>query len=216
VIALRRSRGTLTAVRDETASVLLRILDEREDDLNRHLRHVAGLVHEVAAEVGLIGDRLEILTRAAECHDIGKVAIPDDVLQKPGPLDEGEWHLMRQHTVIGERILAAAPSMVPVARVVRSCHERWDGLGYPDGLPGPQIPLESRLIFICDAFDAMVAGRPYREALEPERALDELCRQSGTQFDPELTEVVCETLGAAAPEPRTGPGRPKLVPATSG
>jgi len=215
VIGLRRSRGTLTAVRDETASVLLRILDEREDELNSHLRHVAGLVHEVAAEVGLTGDRLEILTRAAECHDIGKVAIPDDVLQKPGPLDEGEWELMRRHTVIGERILAAAPSMLPVARVVRSCHERWDGRGYPDGLPGPQIPVESRLIFICDAFDAMVADRPYRDALEPERALEELRRNSGSQFDPELTEVVCETVGPTAAAAR-GRRSLRLVPAISG
>jgi HD-GYP domain-containing protein (c-di-GMP phosphodiesterase class II) len=188
-------RGTLTAARDETASVLLRVLDEREEDLHRHLRQVAGLVHEVAIGIGLGGEQLEILTRAAECHDIGKVAIPDEVLRKQGPLTEDEWKVMREHTVIGERILAAAPSMVPVARIVRSCHERWDGSGYPDGLAGPQIPLASRLIFICDSFDAMVAERPYRGALSTDRALAELRRNSGTQFDPDLVDAVCETVG---------------------
>jgi HD-GYP domain-containing protein (c-di-GMP phosphodiesterase class II) len=211
MIGLRRSRGTLTAVRDETASVLLRILDEREDDLNRHLREVTALVHAVAGRVGLSGERLEILTRAAECHDIGKVAIPDEVLHKQGPLTEDEWKVMREHTVIGERILAAAPSMVPVARVVRSCHERWDGLGYPDRLPGPQIPLESRLIFICDAYDAMVANRPYRQGLSTEQALHELRRHSGTQFDPELVETFCETVGGRERLELAGQHPPALV-----
>jgi HD-GYP domain-containing protein (c-di-GMP phosphodiesterase class II) len=213
-MGIRSLPHSLSAVRDETASVLLRVMDEREDDLHRHLRHVAGLAHEVGTDLGLNGEELEILTRAAECHDIGKVAIPDDVLRKQGPLDEDEWRAMRAHTVIGERILAAAPSMVPVARIVRSCHERWDGRGYPDGLRGPQIPLASRLIFICDAFDAMVAERPYRPALSNLEALTELRRNSGTQFDPELVEAVCETVSGWEEVERTERRRPPVLAAT--
>jgi two-component system cell cycle response regulator len=188
-------RDRQASARDETTSVLLKVLDEREDDLHRHLRQVASLVQKVAPRVGLRDERLEILTKAAECHDIGKVAVPDEVLHKPGPLDPAEWHVMRSHTVIGERILAAAPSMLPVALVVRSCHERWDGHGYPDGLRGHRIPLESRVIFICDAFDAMVTDRPYSASRSREDALAELQRCGGTQFDPVLTEAVCDTLG---------------------
>ena len=96
-------------------------------------------------------------TRAAELHDIGKIAIPDSVLNKPGPLDATEWELMRSHTLIGERILGAAPALRPVAKLVRSTHERWDGGGYPDGLAGEEIPLGARIIFICDAFDVMTS-----------------------------------------------------------
>jgi HD-GYP domain-containing protein (c-di-GMP phosphodiesterase class II) len=203
--------GTQAAARDETTRVLLKVLDEREDDLPRHLRQVACLVHEVASRVGLRPERREILRRAAECHDIGKVAIPDEILHKPGPLDSAEWHVMRSHTVIGERILAAAPSMLPVALVVRSCHERWDGHGYPDGLSGHHIPLESRLIFICDAYDAMVTDRPYSDALPHEEALTELHRCAATQFDPVLTEAVCDTIGRW-----TGRHRPPVLAPMAG
>ena len=117
-----------------------------------------------------------MLRRAAELHDIGKIAIPDEILRKPGPLDEIEWELMRKHTLIGERILGASPSLAPVARLVRSSHERWDGEGYPDGLAGEDIPLGARIIFVCDAFDAMrkraslLAPRVISEAPSPRSA----------------------------------------------
>ena len=98
---------------------------------------------------------------------MGKMAIPDAILAKPGPLDELEWSFMRRHTIIGERILAAAPALVPVASLVRSSHERWDGDGYPDGMAGEEIPLGARVVCVCDAYDAMVSERPYRKALTP-------------------------------------------------
>jgi two-component system cell cycle response regulator len=126
------------------------------------------------------------------------MAIPDAVLHKPGPLTPEEMELIRRHTLIGERILDSAPAMSPVARIVRSSHERWDGAGYPDGLAGEEIPLGSRIIFICDAFDAMVSERPYREPMGADEALAELRRCAGTQFDPELTELFCEEIYPAS------------------
>ena len=105
-----------------------------------------------------------MVARAAELHDIGKIAIPDAILRKPGVLDAGEWELMRRHTLIGERILGAAPALRPVAAIVRSSHERWDGAATPMAWRARQIPLGSRIIFVCDAFDAMTSERPYRDA----------------------------------------------------
>ena len=122
----------------------------------------------------------------AELHDIGKAAIPDAILSKPGPLDEGEWAFMRRHTLIGERIVASAHALASVAKLVRSSHERWDGGGYPDGLVGEASPLGARIIFVCDAFDAMLADRPYSAPLAFEPALAELDRCAGTQFDPQV------------------------------
>ena len=107
--------------------------------------------------------------QGAELHDIGKLAVPDAILNKPGPLDEAEWAFMRRHTLVGERILAAAPALADVARLVRSSHERFDGSGYPDGLAGVSIPLGSRVIAVCDAWDAMITDRPYRRAMDARR-----------------------------------------------
>ena len=129
-----------------------------------------------------------MLARAAELHDVGKIAIPDEILHKPGPLEDSEWELMRRHTLIADRILSATPALRPVAQLVRSSHERWDGAGYPDGLSGERIPLGARIIGICDSFDAMTSQRPYQDAMSPREALAELRRCAGTQFDPGLVE----------------------------
>jgi HD-GYP domain-containing protein (c-di-GMP phosphodiesterase class II) len=124
--------------------------------------------------------------RAAQLHETGKMAIPDAILNKPGPLEEPEWEFVRQHTLIGERIIASAAALVPVARLVRSSGERWDGKGYPDSLQGEQIPLGARVVAVCDAYEAMVSERPYSVAMRPARALEELNRGAGSQFDPEV------------------------------
>jgi HD-GYP domain-containing protein (c-di-GMP phosphodiesterase class II) len=124
------------------------------------------------------------VARAAELHDIGKIAIPFSILHKAGPLNDEEWELMRRHATIGGTILGAAPALAAVADVVRASHERWDGAGYPRGLAGEDIPLTSRIVFACDAFDAMTAPRPYRKSLTEAEALEELSRCAGTQFDP--------------------------------
>jgi response regulator RpfG family c-di-GMP phosphodiesterase len=137
-------------------------------------------------------DEAECVRHAAELQDVGKVAIPDATLTKPGPLDPHEWEFIRRHTLIGERIVSAAPALVSVARLVRSSHERWDGTGYPDRLLGQEIPLGSRVVCVTDAFDAMTSQRPYSPAVSPEAALAELRRCASTQFDP----VVVEAFGA--------------------
>jgi diguanylate cyclase (GGDEF)-like protein len=178
------------ATQGQAREVLLALLGEREPDLNRHMRDVATLARAVGREMGLDAEDLDVVVRAAELHDIGKVAIPDAILDKPGPLDDDEWAFVRQHTIIGERIVSAAEALRPVGRVVRSSHERWDGGGYPDGLRGSEIPLGARIVLACDAWDAMTFDRAYRRAMPPEDAAAELRANAGTQFDPEVVTAL--------------------------
>jgi diguanylate cyclase (GGDEF)-like protein len=185
----------------QSRDVLLRSLSERQPDLHVHLRGTADLALTVGRELGMAGEELDDMAQAAELHDVGKIAIPDAILAKSGPLDETEWGFMRRHTIIGERILLAAPALRSVARLVRSSHERWDGAGYPDGLCGEEIPLGARVVAACDAFDAMTTNRPYRHRIGEPAALEELRRCAGTQFDPRVVaafaSVIERELGAA-------------------
>jgi HD-GYP domain-containing protein (c-di-GMP phosphodiesterase class II) len=139
--------------------------------------------------MGIEGSEFEDLRCAAALHDVGKVAIPDAIITKPAPLTDEEWAFMRRHTLIGERILAAAPALSGAAQLVRSSHERWDGKGYPDGLAGNEILLSSRIIAVCDAFDAMISDRPYAPSQTVVEALAELRRCAGTQFDPWIVDI---------------------------
>jgi diguanylate cyclase (GGDEF)-like protein len=183
--------------RRQACNVLLQVLREREPALHEHLHGVTALSVAVGRALGLTAEELDEIGRAAEMHDIGKLAIPDTILHKAGPLDEAEWRLMRQHTVIGDRILSVAPAMRPVARVVRSTHERFDGDGYPDRLAGEAIPLGARVIAVCDAYHAMRSARPYQEPRDDATALAELRRCAGTQFDPAVVEVFAGLLARA-------------------
>jgi two-component system cell cycle response regulator len=212
----------------QTRDVLLGVLRERHADLHAHLCDVARLARLVGVKLGMDADDLDVLTRAAELHDIGKMALPDAILDKPGPLDAEEWAFMQRHTVIGERILGAAEALRPVATIVRSSHERWDGDGYPDGLAGERIPLGARIVFVCDAFDAMVADRAYRSGKTPDEALAELRACAGTQFDPSVVaafeEVLAEESAQASAEaawsvasksvPGIGPTQGDVAPAS--
>jgi len=180
--------------RAQTRDVLLRVVEERQPDMRYHLREVATLAVAVGKRLGLAIEELDEVARAAELHDIGKMAIPDAILGKPASLSDGEMSFIRRHTVIGEGILSAAPALVPVARLVRSSHERYDGSGYPDGLKGESIPLGSRIVFACDAFDAITSNRPYSERRSWEEALAELERCVGTQFDPIVVDALGEVL----------------------
>jgi diguanylate cyclase (GGDEF)-like protein/PAS domain S-box-containing protein len=189
----QKSRRPRSAER-QTRNVLLRILNEREPGLTEHVEGVARYAVALAQGLDLEAEDLDTVARAAELHDVGKMAMPDAILHKPAPLTDYEWQLMATHTLIGERILTAAPAMAPVAKIVRSTHERWDGSGYPDGLSGDAIPLGSRMITVCDAFQAMVEDRPWRVGMTPRAALEELHSGAGTQFDPELVEEFCRRV----------------------
>ncbi len=173
----------------QTCKALLATLYERNPGLEAHSLEVAALASQVAARLHMSAEERDEVQRAAELHDLGKVAIPDAVLDKPGPLDEEEREFMRRHTLIGERILSAAPALMPVARLVRSSHERIDGAGYPDGLRAEDIPLGARVVAVCDAYEAMTEPRPYREPVGRDEALAELRRCAGTQFDPDVVRA---------------------------
>jgi putative nucleotidyltransferase with HDIG domain len=182
----------------QSRDVLLQILHEQEPDLHEHLTDVAALSGAVARRLGLDPEAVDEVRRAAQLHDIGKIAIPAAILHKPGPLDAEEWAFMRQHTIIGERILAAAPALRPVARLVRLSHERYDGDGYPDHLAGDEIPLGARIIAVCDAYHAMVSDRSYREAMTQSDTLAELHRCAGSQFDPGVLDALTAALESEA------------------
>jgi two-component system cell cycle response regulator len=179
---------------------LLRTLAEREPKLRAHVADVSSLALRVGERLGLDRDDLRQLGLAAELHDVGKLAIPDVVLQKPGPLDPTEWGFIHSHTLIGQRILSAAPALRPVGEIVRSTHENWDGTGYPDKLAGKEIPLPARIVFACDAYSAMTTARPYCEARTPDDAIAELRRCSGRQFDPQV-ELLCAVLADGVEPP---------------
>jgi two-component system cell cycle response regulator len=187
---------------EQSRDVLLKALEEHHPDLGDHVHDVGRLAEVVAEELGLTGQQLHHVRQAAELHDIGKVAVPSAILDKPGKLDAEEWAFIARHTLIGERILGAAIALRPVAKLVRSSHERVDGGGYPDGLAGDAIPLGARIVSVCDAYDAMTSDRPYQRRLGHDEALVELHRCAGTQFDPAVVEAFCrvsarETADAA-------------------
>jgi two-component system cell cycle response regulator len=179
-----------TSAGRQSKDVLLRALIERDPGLGTHAETVA-LAVATAEALGLNSDEVEHVRHASELHDVGKVAIPDAILGKPGPLTEEEWGFVRRHPVIGERIILAAPALARVAALVRASHERWDGAGYPDAIAGDAIPLGARVVAVADAYAAITAGRPYRAARAPEQALDELRRGAGSQFDPAVVEAWC-------------------------
>jgi diguanylate cyclase (GGDEF)-like protein len=190
-----RKKGRPSLASDQTRDVLLHIMHAKQPSLEAHSNEVAELCLRVGRRLAMSGEQLDELARAAELHDVGKVGIPDAILEKPDTLNDAEWEFMHQHTVLGERILSAAPALRPVAVIVRATHERWDGRGYPDGLAGEQIPLGARIIAACDAYDAMTTDRVYRAGVDHDAACAELRRESGAQFDPDVIDALLEELG---------------------
>ena len=162
---------------------------ERDPVLQRHQEVVAQTARAVAEALALDARTIDEIVIAAELHDLGKLALPHSIVHKPFALDEEEWRIMRRHTLIGESMLHPFPELRRVASFVRSSHERYDGRGYPDGLAGEAIPLASRIVFVCDTWEAMTGGRAYRPPVSRAEALAELRLCAGTQFDPAVVDA---------------------------
>ena len=169
-------------------------LEVRDTETAEHSDDVLTLCEAISRRLGFDDGSLQQLGAAAQLHDIGKVAIPSAILNKPGALNDDEWAVIREHTVIGERILRSVPEMAEVAMVVRHSHEHWNGSGYPDGLAGEQIPLASRVILCADAFHAMRADRPYRRGRPADEAIAEVRSCAGTQFDPAVVDAFVDVV----------------------
>jgi diguanylate cyclase (GGDEF)-like protein len=193
---LYAQKHSFELARNRPHEVLLQALSEREPTLLDHSRDVARLSLEVGSRLAMSDDERSLLRIAAELHDVGKLAIPDAILLKGAPLTEDEREFVRRHTLIGQRIVAATPALQNVGRIVRASHEQWDGEGYPDGLTGQEIPLAARIIAVCDAYKAMTAERPYGAMMTTEKALAELERCAGTQFDPGVVAAFLLTVSA--------------------
>ena len=173
-------------------------LDTCDEYTARHSEETSDLAARVAKRLGVDRMGRKLVFNVASLHDVGKLGIPTQILQKPGPLTKAEQEIMRRHPVIGERILRAIPELAEVAKAIRHEHERWDGAGYPDGLSGEEIPLASRIVLACDAWHAMTSDRPYRAAMERHEAVRELRRCAGSQFDPMVARALLEELGEPA------------------
>ncbi len=191
---LQAERGSPAAVQALAAAI-----EERDDYTHQHSQDVVHLARGVAMLLGLPADWAERIAHAALLHDVGKLAVPHEILHKRGPLSRDEWEVMAEHPVAGERILLRIPDLAAIAPVVRHEHEHWDGSGYPDGLKGRLIPIGSRIILACDAYHAMIVDRPYRAALSAGDAAAELRRGAGVQFDPDVVEALLDLLGHDPP-----------------
>ena len=191
----RAADGYRAVVRSLAAAI-----EARDGYTGDHSDEVQRLSVAVAHRLGLDRAVVDEIRTVALLHDVGKIGIPDHVLHNPDPLSREEWAVMRQHPVIGERILEPLPGLSAVARAVRHEHERWDGTGYPDGLAGEEIPLAARVVLACDAYHALVSDRPYRSALPRDEALAELVRCAGTQFDPDVIEALVASIRGAGTE----------------
>jgi HD-GYP domain-containing protein (c-di-GMP phosphodiesterase class II) len=192
----RAYRGTVMLLSD--------VVESEDSYTASHSRSVVELVNAVADELGVAEQDRQELEFAAMLHDVGKISIPKEVLNKPSRLTEGEFELMKTHTIEGQFMLDRVGGLLGrVGEIVRSCHERWDGLGYPDGLAGEQIPFASRFVFCCDAYNAMTTTRVYRKAMSHEAAVAELEGNAGTQFDPKVVAALIRVVDQRHPRTST-------------
>jgi HD-GYP domain-containing protein (c-di-GMP phosphodiesterase class II) len=182
------------AERLSSLRALLAAVQARDSYTASHSRQVVTLARAVARRLDLEDDQVREVENAALLHDLGKIGIPDAILRKRGPLNAHEEAVMRQHPVVGEQMVASIPELASLAPAIRAEHERWDGAGYPDGLAGEEIPLCSRIAFVCDAYHAMTSERPYRAALSGEQAIAEIEREAGRQFCPSAAEALLGVL----------------------
>jgi putative nucleotidyltransferase with HDIG domain len=193
----RLAAGPDRAARFRAAASLAKAVDARDAYTGSHSERVADLAARIALRLGVDREGVELTRLAASLHDLGKLAIPEEILRKPGPLSETERLVLERHPQIGFRMLESL-GVDPVADWVLRHHERWDGSGYPDGIGGEEIPLGARIIFVADAYDAMISDRVYRGRLTDDEAIAELARCSGTQFDPEIVVALADELGVGS------------------
>ena len=187
----RAYRGTVMLLSD--------VLEFEDEYTAQHSRSVVDLVNAVADELGVAPDERQELEFAAMLHDVGKISIPKEILHKPAALTDQEFEVIKHHTIEGQFMLDRVGGLLGrVGEVVRSCHERWDGTGYPDGLAGEEIPLPSRIVFACDAYNAMTTDRPYRSAMPAEAAIEELRSNAGAQFDPKIVNALITVVEQGA------------------
>jgi len=196
-VAIHRARlvADLEGAFTTTLAALTSTVEAKDVYTACHGEDVAGLAERVASRMSLSSAQVRDVRYAAMLHDIGKVAVPSEILLKPGPLSEEEWVAMRRHSAAGGELVARIDAFAHLAPAVRACHERWDGGGYPDGLSGEEIPLAARIIAVCDTYDAMVTDRPYRPARPAAEARKELRRVAGAQLDPSVVDAVMQELG---------------------
>jgi HD-GYP domain-containing protein (c-di-GMP phosphodiesterase class II) len=172
-----------------TVAALANALEANDEYTSSHARWITDMSLLVGRELRLDRDALKRLEFGALFHDIGKIGIPSEILQKAGPLTDEEFEIVKEHPELGEKILEPIERLADVRPIVRACHERWDGLGYPDGKAGLDIPIEARIVLVCDAFHAMTTDRPYRKRLADEEAVSRLLESSGSQFDPAVVDA---------------------------
>src|SRR3954470_11705855 len=188
----RAYRGTVMLLSD--------VLEFEDEYTAQHSRSVVDLVNAVADELGIAADERQELEFAAMLHDVGKISIPKEILHKPSALTDREFEVIKHHTIEGQFMLDRVGGLLArVGEVVRSCHERWDGRGYPDGLAGEDIPIAARIVFACDAYNAMTTDRPYRAAMPSEAAVAELRANTGTQFDPKVVTALVKVVEHGVP-----------------
>jgi putative nucleotidyltransferase with HDIG domain len=188
----RAYRGTVMLLSD--------VLEAEDEYTAEHSRSVVDLADAVADELGIDPESRQEVSFAALLHDVGKIAIPKEILHKPAALTDEEFEMIKRHTIEGQLMLDRVGGLLSrVGKIVRSCHERWDGNGYPDGLAGLEIPVAARIVFACDAYNAMTTNRPYRDAMPREAAIAELVANAGTQFDPEVVAALISVVEHGEP-----------------
>ncbi len=203
VTNLQRSKIDLVAAYDKTLEGWAKALELRDGDTMGHSQRVTGLTLRLAQEMSIPQEQLIHIQRGALLHDIGKMAIPDHILLKPGPLTEEEWATMRQHPTYAAEMLKGIPFLRPALDIPACHHEKWDGTGYPLGLKGEQIPLPARIFAVVDVWDALTSNRPYRAALPVEQTLETLCQKSATHFDPAVLQVFVNMIRTTHSLPNT-------------
>ena len=186
---VRKRTSQLEEAVREGVVMLAVAAEAKDDDTGEHIHRIQGLARDICAGLGMSSEESEQISFFSIMHDVGKIHIPDSILQKPGPLTAEEWEVMQTHCIAGEKILGNKPFYQTAREIARSHHERWDGNGYPDGLKGESIPLAARIVSVADVFDALTNERPYKSAWPVKEALAEMKTLSGKAFDPKILNV---------------------------